>query len=418
MLKLTAALMFFFLVCQMLRKYDPRWIVKFSRVTLIVTPILIGMHFYAPSIDWASIELPKVVQSAKVISVDALPTTSALVDHSFWDSLSLGFILFAVWVIGSVVMLARELTGLFGLYGSRLDAGAVSANLQQSWQKILSEFGLKPIELRLMQQVQSPFITFSKGRAQVVVPACMDTQDLEPVIHALRHEAAHLRSKDHVWIPLMRLILCLLWFHPLVWCLALSHHHACEEACDAEAARVGGVQEYRKALAKIALSILPIKQSSVTTFIRIPSVTGRLKRVNETAPFRPPGILGLVPVVVLLVFTMAGLGMLQLEAGSEEKMIAESKLSSDLEKKTADVGRYNIKGLEFDAMQVVGSNSGNQGQAIQLSDEQKKLIIGMVSKSNIVAMNNGKQKSDISEEQLAEIKKAMLKSLKQNSIVR
>ncbi len=416
MLKLTVALLFSILVCVTLRKYDPRWIVKFSRITLLVTPVLLGVHFYAPSNDWASIELPIAEQSLEIISSDSLLTSNLVADVLPESSFSLGLVLFSIWVLGSIVMLSREVIGLFILHGSRLETDSVSAELHKSWQRILLEFGLKPIKLCTMQQVQSPFITFSKGRALVVVPACMDSEELEPVVHALRHEAAHLRSKDHVWIPLMRLILCSLWFHPLVWCLALSHHHACEEACDAEAARVGGVQEYRKALAKIALNILPIKQSSIATFISIPSVTGRIKRVNETVPFRPPGLLGLMPIACLMIASILGLGMLQLEASEKEKTINEVvKKPAEVEKKTSMKPRYVINDMKFSVEAEVNPGADDPGRTIDLSEKQKRAILKHISKANIVKKSDGAMNSkqpDISTEELMELKKAMIESLR------
>ena len=50
----------------------------------------------------------------------------------------------------------------------------------------------------------------------------------------LIHELMHIKHKDNLWAHLQVIILCLFWFHPLVWflnrCITLESEKACDEA--------------------------------------------------------------------------------------------------------------------------------------------------------------------------------------------
>lgn len=76
----------------------------------------------------------------------------------------------------------------------------------------------------------------------------------------------------------------LLWFHPLAWWLAERHLVSCEEARDAAAARLGGVESYRRSVAQVALGLLPAPSPSL--FRRNGRLVDRLNRVqNSTRNF-------------------------------------------------------------------------------------------------------------------------------------
>ncbi len=50
--------------------------------------------------------------------------------------------------------------------------------------------------------------------------------------HVLAHEHSHLRRRDHWWKPMGYLLLCVFWFHPLLWAAWLLLCRDMEMACD------------------------------------------------------------------------------------------------------------------------------------------------------------------------------------------
>lgn len=67
-------------------------------------------------------------------------------------------------------------------------------------------------------------------RPRVYLPAHFDAQAMDLV---LMHEGEHIRRK-HLWAKAaMRVALCVHWFNPLVWAMALWLSHDLELACDA-----------------------------------------------------------------------------------------------------------------------------------------------------------------------------------------
>lgn len=71
--------------------------------------------------------------------------------------------------------------------------------------------------------------------------------------YVLKHERAHLRHHDHWWKPLGYLLLCVYWFHPLVWAAFLLFCRDLEMACD-ERAVTDLEEEEKKAYSYALLS--------------------------------------------------------------------------------------------------------------------------------------------------------------------
>lgn len=69
--------------------------------------------------------------------------------------------------------------------------------------------------------------------------------------YVLKHERAHLRHHDHWWKPLGYLLLCVYWFHPLVWAAFLLFCRDLEMACDERA--VSDLEEEEKKAYSYAL---------------------------------------------------------------------------------------------------------------------------------------------------------------------
>ena len=68
-------------------------------------------------------------------------------------------------------------------------------------------------------------------------------EDERLLLHAVAHEYAHYRQRDHVWCLVRAACLALHWYNPLVWLAARLSRRDCELACDERAVRSLGERE-------------------------------------------------------------------------------------------------------------------------------------------------------------------------------
>lgn len=80
----------------------------------------------------------------------------------------------------------------------------------------------------LCDAVHTPFI-LGFIRPRIYLPSDMDDAQIK---YVLAHEKAHLRRLDHWWKLLAFLLLCIYWFHPLVWVAHCLFCRDLELACD------------------------------------------------------------------------------------------------------------------------------------------------------------------------------------------
>jgi beta-lactamase regulating signal transducer with metallopeptidase domain len=146
----------------------------------------------------------------------------------------------AVWIVGVVVMLVRQVGGLWWL--DRLDRRVVH-DLPPKWLERLHALqhtmGIsRAIVVRLTDDVLVPF-TARLFRPIIWVPRALLTRLSHSQIEALlAHELAHIRRLDWLWNGLQCVIEALLFFHPGVWWLSRRIREERERACDAMAATV------------------------------------------------------------------------------------------------------------------------------------------------------------------------------------
>jgi beta-lactamase regulating signal transducer with metallopeptidase domain len=146
----------------------------------------------------------------------------------------------AVWIVGVVVMLVRQVGGLWWI--DRLDRRVVH-ELPPKWLERLHALqhtmGIsRAIVVRLADDVLVPF-TARLFRPIIWVPRALLTRLSQSQIEALlAHELAHIRRLDWLWNGLQCVIEALLFFHPGVWWLSRRIREERERACDAIAATV------------------------------------------------------------------------------------------------------------------------------------------------------------------------------------
>jgi hypothetical protein len=174
---------------------------------------------------------------------------------------------------------------------------------------------VKATEVILVDAPVSPHLYLD---GNLILPATLaeDPGAAENLVHVFRHEAAHLKAGDHFWFPFLAVLTAMLWFHPLAWWLSTRHLISCEEARDAEAARLGGTEAYRQSVAGVALGLLPSPAPTPSLIRKNGRLVQRLKRVETTSPQSPPpaATIRTVQSAIIIIALAAGLAAPSLEA--------------------------------------------------------------------------------------------------------
>ena len=301
LLRVTLVFLAAMLGVAILRRTEPSWRIALIRGSFIGGLVLLfatmsGIQFAIPGWVSAASEVAAVPITQEAPAPATSTATPAAVPGSPTSSGALivspvplpwGAILFFLWGFVAFVLLGRiTITFTNERRAMRLGRGAPASVIEQ-WESVCREFKLAPRGLVIVPESVSPYLSHD---GTLVLPAAIidETSDAENLVHLLRHEAAHLKAGDHYWFPFLAVMTALLWFHPLAWWLSARHLISCEEARDAEAARLGGSEAYRKSVARVALGLLPSTSPSPSLLRKNGHLVSRLRRVEDTARQAPP----------------------------------------------------------------------------------------------------------------------------------
>lgn len=335
--KATILLTIVLVAVLILRRLEPRWRVLILRATIFAIPIVLISSLLAPQLNFKvlapldspsatpaaadSVSMNPIVNPTPVV-IELNPTNSSQRSKGAfkvsWAALTL-----VIWGVVAVVLTFREFKRLRGVFRES-NWHKPNDHVLAEWRKTCAEFGLQEPQLQIADNLTSPFLKPGIHSALVIPNSLAQPERADLLSHVFRHEAAHLVNHDALWIPAARIFSCLFWFHPFAWLLASLHLKACEEASDAEAARRGGAEPYRGALAQLALDLVPVR-APAAAFLRPPGVLNRVRAIAKHTDRRPPKR-SLAAVVGLVIVSAGGvLGTIGLahEEGGLENAIAE-----------------------------------------------------------------------------------------------
>lgn len=207
--------------------------------------------------------------------------------------------LLALWLLGAALMLVRLLSRI---RAEQREAGALAAS-----QAATPGVGFRRdgVPVRFARTRQAPAVA-GVLRPHILLPEGIERLLSEPELDAvLMHELTHARRRDNLLRLLHELVLCGLWFHPLVWLarsrLALYRELSCDEPVIRGA--LGG--ELVSALAKLANPQGEfVLRASAASFL-----SHRLDRLTEAGPRRSARALNsLLSVLFSAVLTAGVIG--------------------------------------------------------------------------------------------------------------
>ena len=147
-----------------------------------------------------------------------------------------------VWL--AVALLLALLLGLVYARGLRRfqSATPLHSPFLRAWLK--RQALRRAVDVRLCPRIDSP-MTCGVLRPVILLPESAGKADTQALLCALEHELSHIRHFDAVWKLLIAVAVCLHWFNPLVWAMAILANRDIELCCDARVLRRGGKEERR-----------------------------------------------------------------------------------------------------------------------------------------------------------------------------
>ncbi len=338
--KVTLLLAIPLVVAASFRRIEPRWRVLLVRATILAVPCVLAAGLLKPRIHVRAFADPpaapvsfEAVATASTEKVALLEPKSQAAAISASKPVSWRILALSLWFGVGGILAVRELLRLHRAIRGSSAWQAPQTQIQAEWDGVCADFGVRSTPLRVAASDGSPFLT-PGPRSTLVIPASLeDSAHFSQLRHVFRHEAAHLRNGDAFWLPAVRFLSIVVWFHPLAWWLGALHLKACEEAADAEAARRGGIEPYRAALAQLALNLAPVK-APAASFLRLPSVVSRLRAISAHAGLRPPNrgrSLGVGLILAIAGALVGTMGLAQDEDANSPAALLRSVVIPEIE---------------------------------------------------------------------------------------
>ena len=220
-----------------------------------------------------------------------------------WTANSL---LLALWLAGSVVVMARRGVKVARLHRSLSRSGAAPGWLVEEVRAIGERVGVRPPPVLSTPSLGTPLL-WCLGRPRLILPEALIKRlaaDRWPGI--LAHELAHLARRDHWVVRLELLVEAAWWWNPLFWHARRRLHEEAEIACDARVVRALPERRYAYAEAlvdvceHIARSAIPSPALGVGGAGASHSLEGRLLMIlQDPIPHRPTRRASLVALLLV-----------------------------------------------------------------------------------------------------------------------
>ncbi|MCW3059607.1 MAG: peptidase BlaR1 [Capsulimonas sp.] len=275
-----------------------------------VTPA--NIHMMSESIS--DVEQPRLAP-ASLSKMHALPWSVGIV---------------AVWMVGSVLLMARFLVGLGRAWRAGRRSVALDARAAGIAAKVQAHSGVRQrVTVRQAAEggVSIP-ITWGVVHPIVLLPAQSSGWTDECLRAVLFHEFAHISRFDWLWRCMAHLACSVFWFHPMVWMAARQARETSERACDDCVLRSGVTpSDYAERLIDVLKSLPPdASVKSVAIPMAIPRETeGRVRAILapeiDRASVKPGRLLIAAAVTASVVLPLS---ILHLPARAQVLITSES----------------------------------------------------------------------------------------------
>ena len=168
-------------------------------------------------------------------------------------------LLTAIWLAGMGMMAAYFLLSYRKSIRRFRMSVPFGAPFVQNW--LETHRTVRPIQVRVSDRIGSP-VTYGLFRPVILLPKQMESENDRLLTSVLTHEYIHIRRFDTAAKILLAAVLCVYWFHPMVWVMVMLANRDMELACDEGVLRTLG----EKQRAGYALSLLDMEERKIRGF--------------------------------------------------------------------------------------------------------------------------------------------------------
>ena len=165
-------------------------------------------------------------------------------------------ILIALWLAGMLLSLSGLVRGL--LAALRIRQGALSPPAERivtARAKLLAVFGHDLPPIFSSDHVDVPMAVGYVHPVVLLPSSLMAHLDDQQLLQVLVHECAHALRRDALVALFQRVLVAVLWFHPLVYVVNRLLDHVREEICDNYVLHTASAKDYAQTLLTVAESL-------------------------------------------------------------------------------------------------------------------------------------------------------------------
>ena len=233
----------------------------------------------------------RIAETPLSISYQISEAPPSLYENDFTKGLTT-----AVYLLGILVTAGIMLFQKYRYYGKLKNNLLIEHN--ETINAMLREMKMGHVLVFSNDAIASPLVC-GLLMPRIYLPTRMDFQNRELLHHILAHETMHIRHRDN-WIKaVMLIVLCLNWFNPLVWLMAICLASDLETACDEAVLRTCQDKEIRKSYAFSLLAMAVTANRSPLLYSAF-SKTEVEKRIQRILHYKKTSALMLSAVVLLL----------------------------------------------------------------------------------------------------------------------
>lgn len=197
--------------------------------------------------------------------------------------LDLTTMLAALWLMGTLILLARLIVGL--VIVRRIARRAVAVT-DESWRSLADRcaraLGVESVSLRRSDDVAMPFAC-GLITATIVLPSSSEEWNAARREAVLMHEFAHISRGDLAMNTLSHFVRALYWPHPLAWLATYRLRVEGERACDDAVLRAGALpSDYAEHLLSIVRTVGNTVPTVALAMARRSDFEGRLLAILES----------------------------------------------------------------------------------------------------------------------------------------
>lgn len=284
-------------------------------------------------------------------------------------------ILSAVWCAGALVC------GMFFLRSYVRSLGrfrkAVPVESEQVLQRMERHRRGRPVLVRQAQGISTP-LTYGCFRPVILLPQKALEEKGRELEYILEHEYVHICYCDALMKLVMVAALCVHWFNPLVWMMALLLNRDIELACDAGVLKRFGEQ----ARAEYAMALIGLEEKKIG-LVPLFNGFGRNaieERINLIMKYRKPGYTVVAAAAALVAAVAVGFATSAEQVRATENPWQESAgygeeardgrgSGENLTTADAGAGGLNAAGAEAALPSNVPENPAAQGYTLLYTQE-------------------------------------------------